>query len=102
MGMRYGKVLVIDDDVDVLQAAKLLLKQHVALVHTEKKPQMIPTLLKNESYDVVLLDMNFTGDASSGVEGFHWLNQILGIEPSAVVVLITAYGDVELAVRAIK
>ncbi|MCK4417207.1 MAG: sigma-54-dependent Fis family transcriptional regulator, partial [Candidatus Latescibacteria bacterium] len=102
MNKKFGKVLVVDDDEDVLHAARLLLKQYVALVHTEKNPEMIPTLLRNESYDVVLLDMNFTKDATSGHEGFLWLNRILEIDPSAVVVLITAYGDVEMAVRAIK
>ncbi len=102
MTKKLGKVLVIDDDEDVLMAARLFLKQHVALVHTEKNPELISTLLKNETYDVILLDMNFTRDASSGGEGFHWLNQILTLEPSAVVVLITAFGDVEMAVQAIK
>lgn len=102
MNKKFGKVLIIDDDEDVLLAARLLLKQHVAQVQTEKNPKMIPTLLRNESYDVVLLDMNFTSDMTSGSEGFHWLEQILEIDPSAVVILITAYGDVEMAVQAIK
>jgi len=102
MTKKLGKILVIDDDEDVLLAARLFLKQHVAFVHTEKNPQLVSTLLKNENYDVILLDMNFTRDVSSGGEGFYWLNQILEIDPAAVVVLITAYGDVEMAVRAIK
>jgi DNA-binding NtrC family response regulator len=102
MTKRLGKILVIDDDEDVLLAARLFLKQHVVLVHTEKNPERIPTLLKNESYDVILLDMNFTRDVSSGREGFMWLSKILEIDPAAVIVLITAYGDVEMAVRAIK
>ncbi|MDZ7289246.1 MAG: sigma-54 dependent transcriptional regulator [candidate division KSB1 bacterium] len=102
MPKKLGKILVVDDDEDVLLAARLFLKQHVALVHTEKNPEKIPTLLKNESYDVILLDMNFTRDVSSGREGFYWLDKILEIDPAAVVVLITAYGDVEMAVRAIK
>ena len=99
---RYGKILVIDDDEDVLLAARLFLKQHMNLVHTEQDPEQIPTLMKNEQYDVILLDMNFTRDASSGQEGFYWLDRILELNPSAVVVLITAYGDVDMAVRAIK
>ena len=102
MAKKLGKILVIDDDEDVLLAARLFLKQHVALVHTEKNPELIPTLLKNETYDVILLDMNFTRDVSSGREGFMWLTKILELDPAAVVVLITAYGDVEMAVRAIK
>jgi len=102
MGTINGNILVIDDDEDVLLAARLLLKQHFSLVHTEKDPQQIPTLLKNQEYDVILLDMNFTRDVSSGSEGFFWLEKITDIDPSAVVILITAFGDVDLAVRAIK
>ncbi len=102
MTTRNGRVLIVDDDEDVLQAARLYLKQHVAQVHTEKDPNKIPSALSNEAYDVILLDMNFTRDVSSGQEGFHWLAKILQIDPSAVVILITAFGDVELAVRAIK
>ncbi|MFQ5750759.1 MAG: sigma-54-dependent transcriptional regulator [bacterium] len=102
MSTKSGKILVIDDDEDILLAARLLLKNHFRLVHTEKDPVAIPTQLKNENYDVVLLDMNFAKGESSGSEGFYWLNEILEIDPSAVVVLITAYGDVQMAVRAIK
>lgn len=97
-----GKILIIDDDDDVLKAARLLLKQHFAEIHTEKSPELIPTLLKNESYNVILLDMNFSRDMTSGKEGFTWLKGILELDPSSVVVLITAYGDVEMAVKAIK
>lgn len=99
---KHGKILVIDDDEDILLAARLFLKQHFELVHTEKSPNNIPTLLQNENYDVILLDMNFARDMTSGKEGFFWLNKILAIDPSAVVILITAYGDVEMAVKAIK
>lgn len=99
---KQTKLLIIDDDTDVLLAAKLFLKQHVDVIHTESNPETIPALLKKESYDAILLDMNFTRDVSSGSEGFHWLNKILALDPRAVVILITAYGDVEMAVRAIK
>ena len=102
MPTSLGRILVVDDNEDILLAARLFLKQHAALVHTEKDPNLLPTLLKNESYDIILLDMNYTRDVSSGQEGFTWLDRILQIDPSAVVVLITAYGDVEMAVRAIK
>jgi DNA-binding NtrC family response regulator len=102
MTNKRGKILIIDDDEDILQAARLLLKQHVAQVHTEKKADLIPSLLKNETYDVIFLDMNFAKGATSGQEGFDWLSKILEIDPSSVVVLITAFGDVEMAVRAIK
>ncbi|MDQ3393429.1 MAG: sigma-54 dependent transcriptional regulator [Bacteroidota bacterium] len=100
--MPTGKILVVDDDEDILKTAKLFLKRQVERVDTEKNPESIPTILMNEQYDVILLDLNFTKDVSSGHEGFYWLDKILNIDPSAVVVLITAYGDVETAVRAIK
>lgn len=94
--------MIVDDDQDVLLAAKLFLKQHFNIVHTEKDPENIPNLLANENYDVILLDMNFSKDATSGKEGFHWLNVILEIDPAAVVIFITGYGDIELAVQGIK
>ena len=97
-----GKILIVDDNEDLLLAARLFLKQHFSLVHTETDPANIPSLMKNENYDVILLDMNFTMDATSGVEGFMWLDKILKIDPAAVVILITAYGDVEMAVRAVR
>jgi DNA-binding NtrC family response regulator len=102
MDKKFTKVLIIDDNEDVLLAARLLIKHHVGMVVTEKNPQMIPQLLSNENYDVIFLDMNFTHDITSGQEGFYWLKEILKIDPSAVVILITAYGDVETAVRAVK
>jgi len=97
-----GKILMIDDDEDVLLAAKLLLKKHAHQVIIEKNPKKIPFLLNNDSYDVILLDMNFSKDITSGKEGFYWLHQILEKDPSAVVILITAFGDVEMAVKALK
>jgi len=102
MDRKTGKILVVDDNEDILSAARLLIKQHAALVHTEKNPEMIPVLMKNENYDVILLDMNFAKGATGGEEGFAWLRRILAADPLAVVILITAYGDVDLAVRAIK
>ncbi len=97
-----AKILIVDDDQDVLLAAKLFLKQHFLIVHTEKEPENIPNLLAVENYDVILLDMNFSKDATSGKEGFHWLNTIMEIDPAAVVIFITGYGDIELAVQGIK
>lgn len=98
----FNKILVIDDDEDIQLSARLLLKQHCTRLDTEKDPRNIPGLLKNESYDLILLDMNFTRDSTSGMEGFHWLDRILEIDPDSVVILVTAFGDVEMAVRAIK
>lgn len=97
-----GKILIVDDNKDILTAVKLLLKQVPYEVHAEQNPECLPQLLKNESYDVILLDMNYTQDVTSGAEGFHWLGKILEIDPSSIVVLITAFGDVETAVAAIK
>lgn len=99
---KHGRILVVDDDNDVLQAAKLFLKQHVEKVDTEKNPKSVPNLLKNYDYDLILLDMNFTEDVSSGEEGFYWLKKIHEIDPALALVLITAYGDVEKAVKAVK
>lgn len=99
---KVGKILIIDDNEDLLRAAKIFLKRHFSQVDLEKNPEAIPNLLNNESYDVILLDMNFTKDVSSGSEGFYWLEKIFQIDPAAVVVLITAYGDVQMAVKAIK
>ncbi len=100
--MQTAKLLIVDDDPDVLLAAKLLLKRHIGQVDIEKNPDKLPFLLGNTRYDAVLLDMNFTRDVSSGKEGFDWLDRILDADPTARVVLFTAYGDVEMAVRAIK
>ncbi len=99
---KQGKILIIDDNEDLLKAAKMHLKRHFAQVDTEKNPEVIPALMNNDDYDVILLDMNFTKDVSSGSEGYYWLEKILSIDPSSVVVLITAYGDVQMAVKAIK
>ncbi len=99
---KNGKILAIDDNTDVLFALKLLLKQHFLQIDTIENPEKISQMLQNECYDVILLDMNFTKDASSGKEGFFWLERILEIDPTAVVIFITAYGDVENAVKAIK
>lgn len=101
MEEKTGTVLIVDDDEDVLLAARLLLKPHYQSVQTEKNPKNLTTLLKNENYDVILLDMNFE-ENSSGMEGFYWLNQIQKADPAVVVIFITAFGDVEKAVRAIK
>src|SRR5210317_1841484 len=100
--IKTAKILIVDDNEDLLRAARIFLKRNFKQVDTEKTPDSIPTLLKNENYDVILLDMNFTKDVSSGHEGFLCLEKILEIDPSAVVILITAYGDVQMAVKAIK
>jgi len=102
MTKKDGKILVVDDNPDVLFALKLLLKKHFEQIDTLQNPEYLPKILADENYDVILLDMNFTKDASSGNEGFFWLKKILEIDPASVVIFITAYGEVENAVRAIK
>jgi len=102
MNTKPGKILVVDDDEDVLFSARLLLKQHYVIVRIEKDPRQLPAILKDEHYDVILLDMNFSGDATSGTEGFSWLKKILEIDPSEVIILITAFGNIEMAVKAVK
>jgi len=102
MSIKNGKILIIDDNEDLLFAAKLFLKQHFAVVQTESSPEKIPSIMASGKFDVILLDMNFTEDVTSGHEGFFWLSRILGIDPSAVVILITAFADYDMAVRAIK
>ncbi|MGL1887988.1 MAG: sigma-54 dependent transcriptional regulator [Reichenbachiella sp.] len=102
MEKELGKILIIDDDEDVLFAAKMLLKKYAKEVIIEKNPKKIPFLMNNDTYDVIMLDMNFSKDITSGKEGFYWLEQILERDPKAVVILITAFGDVEMAVKALK
>ena len=102
MNEKYGAVLVVDDNEDVLVAARIFLKQYVETVHTESDPERITELLGRRHFDVVLLDMNFTRDVTSGEEGFYWLHRIQEIDPAAIVIFITAYADVDMAVRAMK
>ena len=97
-----ARILMIDDDRDVLETARMFLKQEFTHVQIEETPDKIPALLKSSDYDVILLDMNFKKGMNDGEEGFYWLQQILKIDPQAVVILITAYGEVDLAVKAMK
>ena len=100
--MRQGNILIVDDDRDILETARMFLKQEVSDVTIEENPSKLLDLLTKQEFDVVLLDMNFSKGINDGEEGFHWLNQILQVDPQAVVILITAYGEVDLAVKAMK
>jgi len=102
MARKEGKILVIDDNEGILKSLRFSLKYEFEEVKAVKNPNLIPGLITSESFDVILLDMNFRTGVQTGNEGIFWLNEILKMDPDAVVVLITAYGDVELAVRAIK
>ncbi|MCP9754007.1 sigma-54-dependent Fis family transcriptional regulator [Lacihabitans sp. CCS-44] len=100
--MHEKSILIIDDDVDILNAAKLLLKRHFQKVEIEKNPDKIPYLLNNFMFDIILLDMNFSRDVNTGNEGFFWLDFILDKKKDQKVILFTAFGGIEMAVRAIK
>lgn len=102
MTAKVGNILAVDDNEDILFALKLLLKNHVESITAINNPERIPEVMKKDDFDVILLDMNFTKDAISGQEGFDWMEKIIEIDKDAVVVFITAYGDAEKAVRAIK
>lgn len=95
-------ILIVDDDDDILTAGRLLLKRHFAKVDTCNDPANIPALLAKHQYSAILLDMNFGPGESSGEQGYGWLQKILQIDPQAVVVMITAHGDMHTAVEAMK
>lgn len=100
--MNDVNILVIDDDDDILLSARLFLKQHFKQVLTCKSPREINVLLSKNEVDIILLDMNYQKGASDGREGLYWLEHILSLDRDYVVILMTAFGNVELAVQAIK
>src|SRR6476659_2839072 len=102
MLLKNATILVIDDDVDVLTAVRLLLKTDVKEVVTEKNPENLRWLLSRQSFDLILLDMNFTSSINTGNEGLFWLKKIREFGSDASVIMITAYGDIDLAVRSLK
>src|SRR4030095_16772985 len=102
MNLKNASILVIDDDQDVLTAVRLLLKTEVKNVVTEKNPQNLRWLLSKDMYDAILLDMNFTSSINTGNEGLFWLNEIKKLKCDAAVSMITADGDIGLAVRSLK
>jgi DNA-binding NtrC family response regulator len=97
-----GKILVLDDDQGVLYTAKMILKQHFETVITEKDPAKLDFLLNQHEYDVIVLDMNFSYGLTSGKEGIKLLRRIIEKDPHAHVLMNTAYGDIEIAVDAMK
>lgn len=102
MNLKNASILIIDDDTDVLTAVRLLLKTEVKDVVTEKNPENIRWHLSRDSFDVILLDMNFMSSINTGNEGLFWLKEIKKIKPDTSVIMITAYGDIDLAVRSLK
>ncbi len=97
-----GKILIVDDDEDILLTAKIVLKQKFSHIRTVSDPHQISQMLEQEDYELVLLDMNFTAGFTSGKEGLRWLKKIRKMEAAPQVVLMTAYGEIDLAVRAMK
>ena len=102
MLIKNANILVIDDDADVLTAMRLLLKSLVKEVVVEKNPNNIISLTKKNKFDVIILDMNFNGLVNTGNEGIFWLNKIKEIDDEVSVILITAYGDIDLAIKSLK
>ena len=102
MEKRKGRILVVDDNAQILNSLQLLLKPEFAEITCIKNPNQLPSLLHNNIYDIILLDMNFRSGDNSGNEGLFWLSEILKTDPLAMVIMITAYGDINLAVNAIK
>ncbi|MEM8965951.1 MAG: sigma-54 dependent transcriptional regulator [Bacteroidota bacterium] len=101
-GKQAGRILIIDDDVDVLHSARMFLKQYFEQVDTQEDPTQVNSLVSQNHYHVVLLDMNFRRGEHDGKEGLYWLERIREIDPETGVILITAYGDIELAVEAMR
>ena len=102
MILKNANILVIDDDEDVLTALRLLLKSIVNEVVVNKNPNTIHSLLQKYNFDIVILDMNFNGLVHTGNEGIYWLNKIKEYNSKIDVILITAYGDIDLAIRSLK
>ena len=102
MLLNKARILVVDDDPDVLTAVSLLLKKKAKEVVTEKRPDNIRNLSPKDRFDVILLDMNFTASINTGNEGLFWLRELRKMKITAAVIMITAYGDIDLAVRSLK
>jgi DNA-binding NtrC family response regulator len=99
---KKGKILVVDDNEEILVALRLFLHNHFELVIAEKNPEMILSRMQKDSFDVIILDMNFKAGINTGNEGLFWMNKILDVDRTVSVVFITAYAGIELAVNAIK
>lgn len=99
---KQGKLLIVDDNKSILIALKLLLSSYFETVTTLNSPNNLLSTLREENFDVVLLDMNFSAGVNNGNEGLYWLEQLRNAAPYVQVVLFTAYADIDLAVKGIK
>jgi DNA-binding NtrC family response regulator len=97
-----GNILIIDDNKSILNALEILLSPVFSEVNTISNPNLIPAELRKKEYNVVILDMNFSAGINNGNEGIFWLGKIREINPDISVIMITAYGDIEIAVTALK
>ncbi len=102
MNLKHASILVLDDDKDVLTAIELLLKKEVKKVVTEKNPENLISILKKNCFDLILLDMNFNASINTGNEGIFWLKRIKEEKIPVDVIMITAYADIDLAIRSLK
>ncbi len=102
MPIQKGNILIVDDNKSILSALEILLAPEFGEVATIANPNQIPSELRKREYNVVILDMNFSAGVNTGNEGIYWLERIRGSNPEISVVMITAYGDVDTAVRALK
>jgi DNA-binding NtrC family response regulator len=102
MILKKARVLVVDDDPDVLFAVRMLLKPEVQEVVTEKNPELLLSLLSKQHFDAIFLDMNYKSTLGTGNEGLYWLGRIREKDPSATVIMITAHGEISTAVRSLK
>lgn len=102
MILKNASILIVDDDPDVLTAVKLLLKPEAKEIVTEKNPENLRSLLSKQSFDCILLDMNFTSSIHTGNEGIFWLRKVKELKSEASIIMITAYGDIDLAVKSLK
>ena len=99
---KNGNILIVDDNRGVLAALQLLLKPHFERIATLTSPASLPAMLREDTWSVLLLDMNFTSGINNGNEGLYWLHEAKRLRPALPVVLFTAYADIDLAVRGIK
>ncbi len=102
MGTAKKSILIVDDNKDLLNVLDLVLSSRGWKVDLLPSPGQLVHYLTTKSFDVVLLDMNFKGNSSTGNEGFFWLSEIKKLDPDQTVVMITAYGDIDMAVRSMK
>ena len=102
MTVTRGKILIVDDDPYIILSLQTLLERHYSDIRTLKDSAGIPGMMNDLQYDVIILDMNFQPGDTSGEDGIRWLRWIHESDPSASVILITAYGGINIAVETIK